>query len=529
MNTAILEERRNAYAFWFGCVLVTTGVMLHMPMFVMARHSGYVLAGMMMDGGMLFGMAAIVIGIGVAGYGLLPKSTPLAAGQALEALAPPEDAPLTRAHWGMAALLGLALIIDIMKPASLGFVTPGMRVEYGVGRETVAWLPFAALTGTVLGSFLWGLLADIYGRRASILLSSVMFIGTSICGAMPDFWWNVGMCFLMGAAAGGMLPVAYALLAEIMPTRHRGWSLVLVGGIGAVGGFFAASSLSALLQPTFGWRIMWFLNLPTGLLLVCLSPLLPESARFLQQMGRGEEARATLARFGAVLRTGNEGPERPRKVHTPLPPVGHGFFGITAALTLTAVAWGLVNFGLLLWLPGALVAGGRSVATSSALIAKSTLIAAPTIVLSAWLFSSWSTKWSLVLMTGIMVAGLLGLSVQAAGAAALSHPVVPLTLVIVGSCGLISILLPYAAENYPLRVRGRATGWVAGCSKLGGLIAQGLSVAGVVPSFATAVLVIAVPAGVALGLICLFGRESRGRDLRELDAAARASRIGEVA
>jgi len=93
---------------------------------------------------------------------------------------------------------------------------------------------------------------------------------------------------------------------------------------------------------------------------------------------------------------------------------------------------------------------------------------------------------------------------------------------------VISILLPYAAENYPLRVRGRATGWVAGCSKLGGLIAQGLSVAGVVPAFATAVLVIAVPAGLALLLICLFGRESRGRDLRELDAAARSSRIGEV-
>jgi MFS family permease len=90
---------------------------------------------------------------------------------------------------------------------------------------TVAWLPFAALAGTVVGSVAWGVLADVYGRRASIVLSAVMFVGTSICGAMPDFWWNVGMCFMMGAAAGGMLPVAYALLAEIMPTRHRGWSL----------------------------------------------------------------------------------------------------------------------------------------------------------------------------------------------------------------------------------------------------------------------------------------------------------------
>ena len=76
-----------------------------------------------------------------------------------------------------------------------------------------------------------------------------MFVGTSICGAMPSLAWNVGMCFMMGAAAGGMLPVTYALLAEMMPNRHRGWSLVLVGGLGAVGGYFAASGLSALLQP----------------------------------------------------------------------------------------------------------------------------------------------------------------------------------------------------------------------------------------------------------------------------------------
>lgn len=42
------------------------------------------------------------------------------------------------------------------------------------------------------------------------------------------------------------------------------------------------------------------LNLPTGLLLVAMSPLLPESAWFLQQMGHDAEAHAMLARFGAV-------------------------------------------------------------------------------------------------------------------------------------------------------------------------------------------------------------------------------------
>ena len=191
------------------------------------------------------------------------------------------------------AVLVIALIIDIMKPASLGFTIPGMVSEYGVPKATASLVPFFALTGTVVGSIVWGVIADIYGRKASILLSAVMFVGTSICGAMPSLAWNIGMCFMMGAAAGGMLPVTYALLAEMMPSKHRGWALVLVGGLGAVGGYFAASGLSALLQPTFGWRILWLLNLPTGLSLVLLGALIPESAKFLLARGRREEAQAS--------------------------------------------------------------------------------------------------------------------------------------------------------------------------------------------------------------------------------------------
>ena len=83
-------------------------------------------------------------------------------------------------------VLTVALVIDVMKPASLGFVVPGMRSEYAVSAATVAWLPFAALSRHRPGSVLWGWLAELYGRRASILLSAVMFVGTSICGAMPS-------------------------------------------------------------------------------------------------------------------------------------------------------------------------------------------------------------------------------------------------------------------------------------------------------------------------------------------------------
>jgi putative MFS transporter len=521
----VFDSRRSALAFWAGCALVTLGVIAHLPMFLMGRHTHYVLAGMPMGASMMAGMGAIVAGIALAGYGLLPRVP--AGARVIEAIAPPENAPLTWRHWGICALLSVALIIDVMKPASLGFVTPGMRLEYAVSSGTVAWLPLAALAGTVVGSFVWGALADVYGRRAAILLSAVMFIGTSICGAMPSLWWNVGMCFLMGAAAGGMLPVAYALLAEIMPTRHRGWSLVLIGGIGSIGGFLAASGLSAVLQPTFGWRIMWLLNMPTGLMLVLLSPLLPESARYLQLMGRGAEARSVLARFGVV------GP--PHGVTEPAAAGRtaiaarhkHGFAGITTALTLAALAWGLVNFGVLLWLPSTLVAEGRSVAAASALIARSTLLAAPVVVLGAWLYSAWSTKGSLLGMIAITACGLAGLGLRASGGI-FANPVLDVTLLLLGSSGVIAILLPYTAENYPLRWRGRATGWIAGCSKLGGLGAQTLSVLGLAPPLSAAALATGVPALLALALIAHYGRETRQRDLRELEMHAPIESSGEA-
>ena len=509
----IFGDRRHAWAFWLGCLVVTVGVGLHLPMYWMGRDMGFRLVGMPMDAGMWWGMALIVFGIGLTAFGLLPAhkgdQTPL------EVLAPPEDAPLTGAHWAMCALLSVALIVDIMKPASLGFVVPGMRAEYGLSGAIGSMLPFAALSGTVVGSFVWGWLADIYGRRASILLSSVMFVGTSICGAMPDFWWNVGMCFVMGAAAGGMLPVAYALLAEIMPTKHRGWALVLVGGIGAIGGYFAASALSAWLQPVWSWRIMWFLNMPTGLLLIALSPFLPESARFLQHVGRGEEARAMMARFGARVQAVVAAPVE--ESHSHLPPVDRRHLAITIALTLAALSWGLVNFGVLLWLPSALVAEGHSVEAASALIARSTLIAAPTILLSVWLYSAWSTRGALALMLGITAAGLFGLVLRGMGVDFLANPVVPLALLIVGSSGVIAIILPYTAENYPLRIRGRATGWIAGCSKLGGLFAQGLSVLAMAPPLGAAAAAVGGLAVLSLGLIAVVGRETRGRDLRDLE------------
>ena len=516
ISASTLSDRRGLWAFILGVLLVTSGVLLHLPMFLMGRMTHFRLYGMPMGNDMIAGMVAIILGIAIAAYGLLPRdiSRQLAASQDI-VVTPPEDAPLSKAHWTLMSVLVIALIIDIMKPASLGFTIPGMVGEYGVPKATASLVPFFALTGTVVGSVIWGIIADIYGRKASILLSAVMFVGTSICGAMPSLAWNIGMCFMMGAAAGGMLPVTYALLAEMMPSKHRGWALVLVGGLGAVGGYFAASGFSALLQPTYGWRILWLLNLPTGLSLVILGGLIPESAKFLLARGRREEARAVMARFGSKARTATHAEEVSLAKGPTVALTGRAFLGKLLALSLAAICYGLINFGLLLWLPTDLVAKGYSVAVSSKLLAESALIAFPTVFIVAFAYSTWSSKWSVVGAVAITIVGLLGvLQLEFIGT---GSPVIPVALLIVGTNALIAMLLPYAAESFPLRIRGRTTGTVAACTKAGGMFAQLLAIMALVPPLALVSLIIIVPTVGALVLIAWFGKETRGRDLRDLD------------
>ena len=514
--TAAANWGHRQTAFWSGCAAVTAGVLLHMPMYAESLHGGHHMSDMPMGWDMVGGMALIVLGVAAACYGALPaRHRSLSEGHSAMRYEAPEETRLGRAHILTLIVLVVGLVIDTMKPATLGFVLPGLSREYGIERSHAALLPFVALAGTTVGSFVWGWLADVYGRRVSIILSTIIFIATSVCGAMPAFEWNLLMCFLMGASAGGMMPVVYTLLAEIMPPRSRSWVLVLVGGTGLVGGYLAASFLASVFEPLFGWRSLWLQGLPTGLGLLLLAKFIPESPKFLAEQGRVEELKKLAHRYHIVAKPLASAAGQPGAAM-------QGQAKITVALVTAALAWSFVNFGLLLWLPSDLQERGYSSALASGIIAKSALIALPTVAVAAWLYSRWSSKWTLVgsiLLTSVALAGTLLVDEIS------SDPVIVIAVVallIIGSNAAIAVLLPYTAENYPLGVRGRATGLVAGSSKIGGVAVQTLALIGAIPSFGAAALVLIAPMTAAGLLVGYAGRETRGRSLRDLESAGGA-------
>ena len=322
-------------------------------------------------------------------------------------------------------VMAIAVTIDVMKPVTLGFVVPGMAREYGLkhpvlnpqGHTPVSLLPFFGITGTVIGSFLWGWLSDRIGRRASILLAAVTFIGTSICGAMPDYRWNFVMCFVMGLGVCGMLPIVFALLAEVIPARHRGWLTVLIGG--DVAGAYIATSWLAF-DDRCARRVRMadsrLLGLPTGVMLVVLNRWIPESPRFLLQHGRDEEAEIVMRRFGAAIVPDDE-PELARVEGDVKSSwrqlVERHFIGLSAVVGVFGLGIGLVTFGFQLWIPSNLRSLGFDEVTADRILRDSALFGFPATFLIAWMYGFWSSRKTLIVLGALTAVSLAGFVVSA--------------------------------------------------------------------------------------------------------------------
>jgi MFS transporter, putative metabolite:H+ symporter len=503
-----VSARGMRIAFLVGSAFVAVGVALQMVDVLRARSMDYRMVGTGWSTEMLAGMSFIGLGIAVAGFALLRQ--PL--GRQVDIhLVRREEEHLTAAHWKLLSVLVFGLVIDTMKPLTLGFVIPGMREEYGLSVSTAAQFPLVALAGTVVGSLVFGHLADRVGRLPTIQLAVLLFIATSICGAMPGFYYNVVNCGFMGFSAGGMLPIVFSLISEVAPQRMRTLLTVGVGALGGIGGYVAASNAANLIIPISSWRFVWLIGLPTGLVLLVFARAIPESPRYLLQQGRADEARSTLARFGVTDVVDVAG----------APPKGHirdvftgGYARRTISLCLYSALWGFTTFGLIIWLPTEL--RDAHVASADGVLAQASLLAVPGALACVFLYNMWSTKGSLVffgLLTSLTLAGFaVWATLEGQGGWYLSALAV---LLLLATTAINAGLMPYAAEVYPTRVRGTAVGVVAGAGKLGG-VAGPIATAVALP---TADGFGKIAAGVALGMLAISAVvawaavETRGKPL----------------
>jgi putative MFS transporter len=516
----------HPWAFWLGVLITTGGVVAQLPMYYTARDMHFKLAGMPVTRTMVVGMIAMAVGIGITAYSLYHRRHPASAQGAFR-ISALDETPLRWAHITLLLVMSAAITIDVMKVTTLAFIAPGAAAEYGLRGPLhpdahalpIGLYPLAGITGTVLGSIIWGWIGDHIGRRSSILLSAIIFVATSTCGTMTEYWMNLITCFIMGLGVGGMLPIAFALMSETIPKRHRGWAMVLIGS-DIAGAYIIVSWLSSswASPERFGWRFLWLVGLPSGLFLLALNRWIPESPRFLILRGRNDEARAVMDRYGAKViaderdRIAPETPDRFRTV------VSRPLISLTAAVVLLGLSIGLIQYGFQQWMPTNLQRLGYSSEAAAATLRNAALIGFPLSLPIALLYGLWSSKRTVILMAGVLCAALAVFAVRGDGVIADHHLLgFVLVLAVWGTSALNAVLAAYAAEVYPTAIRARASGVSAGATKLGGVAILTLAVAAVaLPSIRITAWVGLTPCLLAAVAVALFGPETRGKQLEQI-------------
>jgi AAHS family 4-hydroxybenzoate transporter-like MFS transporter len=192
-----------------------------------------------------------------------------------------DESRLGLSQLGVFILCSLALVADGLVVQSIGYTAPTLFGEWGIPNAAGRVASFT-LTGLLIGSLLFSMLADRIGRRPVLILATLHFsiftLWTGWSGSLNEL---LLVRFAGGIGMGGIMPNALALCGEYSPQRLRVAVMMIVGNsftAGAmIGGFIAAA-----LIPAYGWRAVFYTGGGAGLAIaVVMIFLLPESQQFL--------------------------------------------------------------------------------------------------------------------------------------------------------------------------------------------------------------------------------------------------------
>src|SRR3954464_11899156 len=139
------------------------------------------------------------------------------------------------------------------------------------GLSMQAWVTTSFLITSTIATPLFGKLSDIYGRKPFFMLAiSIFILGSALCGLAQSMYMLAAFRAFQGIGAGGLMPLALAIIGDIIPPRERaryqGYFMAVFAPSSVlgpvIGGFFAGQE--SILGIT-GWRWIFYLNVPIGI------------------------------------------------------------------------------------------------------------------------------------------------------------------------------------------------------------------------------------------------------------------------
>jgi len=162
------------------------------------------------------------------------------------------------------------------------FLVDTLALQFGVSKRAIVWTLTATLAMRPAGAFLFGLLADRYGRRVPLMANVIFFsVVELLCGFAPNYSVFLILRALYGIGMGGEWGVGASLAMEAAPKRWRGvLSGILQNGYAI--GYLLAAVAARLILPSLGWRAMFWAGGLPALLALYIRAKVPESLAWKQ-------------------------------------------------------------------------------------------------------------------------------------------------------------------------------------------------------------------------------------------------------
>jgi MFS transporter, AAHS family, benzoate transport protein len=351
--------------------------------------------------------------------------------------------------WSAVALEGFDLVV-------LGVVLPVLLRDptWELDPAGASVVVTVGLLGVMVGALAVGPIADVIGRRATMLATVAGFsVLTLACAFAPNPEVLGVLRFLAGLGLGGVLPVALALVAEYAPPG-KGSSATTILMTGYHVGAVATALLGILLIGPFGWPAMFVAGAAPALVLVpLLWARLPESAAYLERQGRRDSS----------WRGEGSGRSERRNPLTTL--FRDGLARPTIAFWIASFMGLLLVYGLNTWLPEIMRSAGYELGAALALLLVLNVGAILGLLLAGTVANRTGVRPATIAWFAAATLFLALLSIRLPGIGV--YVSVLLAGIFVFSAQVL--VYAYVSQLYPAEGRGTALGTASGVGRLGAI------------------------------------------------------------
>ncbi len=176
-----------------------------------------------------------------------------------------------RSRWGVLLAIGLGTFMSALDGSVVNIVLPVVRQDFGASVASVEWvitIYLLVVSGLLLSV---GRLGDLRGHRSVYATGFAVFLlGSALCGLAPSVGFLIGARGAQAIGAAMLFANSPAILTKSFPPEMRGRALGLQATMTYLG-LTIGPSIGGWLTTALGWRSVFYINLPVGLLALALA------------------------------------------------------------------------------------------------------------------------------------------------------------------------------------------------------------------------------------------------------------------